>query len=139
MAQYRFPSEAAEVALARSAAPSPISADAEILVLGARGYETAAKGHSGFVCFVYRSWSNDYTSPEFWNPKARAPVCYNAPAARSVLPSYLLRTEWVMAGATKDEMLQRERAAYARHPAMQPERGAMAYMMRQVMAGMPAV
>jgi hypothetical protein len=33
----------AEIALARSAAPESISRDAEVLVLGRNGYETAAK------------------------------------------------------------------------------------------------
>ena len=46
----------AEIALARSAAPSSISAGAEILVLGRKGYETAVKGKNGFVCVVERSW-----------------------------------------------------------------------------------
>jgi hypothetical protein len=40
----------AEIALARSAAPQSISQDAEIMVLGQHGYETAVKGKNGFVC-----------------------------------------------------------------------------------------
>ncbi len=42
----------AEIALARTAAPESISKDAEIMVLGRRGYETAVKGTNGFVCIV---------------------------------------------------------------------------------------
>ena len=42
----------AEIALARSAAPESISQDAEIMVLGRHGYETAVKGKNGFVCVV---------------------------------------------------------------------------------------
>ena len=38
----------AEVALARSAAPESISRDAEVMVLGQHGYETAVKGKNGF-------------------------------------------------------------------------------------------
>ena len=38
-------------------APPSISADAEVLVLGSQGYETAVKGKNGFVCFVERSWT----------------------------------------------------------------------------------
>ena len=48
----------AEVALARSAAPESISRDAEILVLGYHGFETAIKGKNGFVCIVERSWTS---------------------------------------------------------------------------------
>src|SRR5882757_7423635 len=46
----------AEIALARSAAPDSISMDAEVMVLGQHGYETAVKGKNGFVCLVERSW-----------------------------------------------------------------------------------
>jgi len=45
----------AEIALARSAAPESISRDAEVLVLGRHGYESADKGKNGFVCMVERS------------------------------------------------------------------------------------
>src|SRR4029077_6749591 len=63
----------AEIALARSAAPDSISRDAEVLVLGRHGFETAAKGKNGFVCIVERSWTS-----AAWNPKVRTPICYNA-------------------------------------------------------------
>ena len=105
IAQYRIAARDDEIALARSAAPPSISADAEVLVLGDRGYETAVKGKNGFVCFVQRSWAAGFDDPEFWNPKIRAPNCFNAPAARTELPQYLIRTEWVLAGvsAARDE------------------------------------
>src|SRR6478672_1086103 len=96
--QYRMASQADEVALARSAAPAAISDDAEVLVLASRGYETAAKGKNGFVCIVERAWANEYDDADFWNPKIRGPICFNAAAARSVLPGYLRRTEWALAG-----------------------------------------
>jgi hypothetical protein len=40
----------AEIALARSAVPESISRDAEIMMLGQHGYETAVKGKNDFVC-----------------------------------------------------------------------------------------
>jgi len=42
--QYLIADRNAEIALARSAAPESISHDAEVLVLGRHGYETAVKG-----------------------------------------------------------------------------------------------
>ena len=42
--QYLIADRNAEIAMARSAAPPSISADAEVMVLGSRGYETAVKG-----------------------------------------------------------------------------------------------
>jgi len=99
LAQYLSPSQEAEIALARSAAPPSISAEAEILAFGPKGYETAVKGKNHFVCIVERAWSNNYDKPDFWNPTVRQPHCFNQAAARSVLPAYLKRTEWVHGGA----------------------------------------
>ena len=84
--QYLIVDRNAEIALARTAAPPSISRDAEVVVLGPHGYETAAQGKNGFVCIVERAWMSPFDSPEFWNPKNRSPICYNPPAARSVLP-----------------------------------------------------
>ena len=55
----------AEMALAKSAAPESISRDAEVMVLGRHGYETALKGKNGFVCMVWRSWAAGIEDPEF--------------------------------------------------------------------------
>src|SRR5260370_5750358 len=90
----------AEIALARSAAPESISRDAEVLVLGRHGFETAVKGKNGFVCIVERSWTSA-ADPDFWNPKVRTPICYNAPVARSFLPRNIKRTDLILAGRTK--------------------------------------
>jgi hypothetical protein len=67
--QYLMDDRNAEVTLARSAAPESISRDAEILVLGRHGYETAVKGENGFVCIVERSWTSPIDDPGFWNPR----------------------------------------------------------------------
>jgi len=84
--QYLMADRDAEIALARSAAPDSISRDAEVLVLGRHGFETAVKGKNGFVCIVGRGWTSAPDS-DFSNPKVRVPMCVNAGAARS----YLLR------------------------------------------------
>src|ERR1700738_656017 len=96
----------AEIALARSAAPESISRDAEILVLGRHGYETAVKGKNGFVCIVERSWTAPIDDPGFWNPKGRAPLCLNAAAARSYLPRTIRKTDLILAGRTKAQMME---------------------------------
>jgi len=127
--QYMPTSRDAEIALARSAGPAAVSDKAEILVLGAHGYETAVKGSNGFVCFVQRSWGKDFDQPEFWNPKIRTPQCWNKAAASSVLPEFLKRTQWVLAGVSKDEMLARTKAALAAHEIGSPAPGSMAYML----------
>jgi hypothetical protein len=119
----------AEIALARSAAPESISADAEVMVLGHRGYENAVKGKNGFVCIVERSWTAPLDDPDFWNPKLRGPICFNAPAARSYLPLTIKKTELVLAGRSKAQMAEAMSAAFDKKelPAIEP--GAMCYML----------
>ena len=127
--QYLMANLADEIALARSAAPPSIADDAEVLTLGSRGYGTAAKGKNGFVCMVWRSWTAGFDDAEFWNPKIRSPVCLNATAARTVLPAYLERTKWALAGVSKADMIARNAAAVAAKTLMLPAPGAMSYMM----------
>src|SRR5689334_20531245 len=127
--QYRFARREDEIALARTAAPPSISRDAEVLVLGSHGYETAVKGTNGFVCFVQRSWTAGFDDPEFWNPKIRGPNCFNPPAARTELLQNLKRTEWVLAGVSRQQMIERTRAAVANHDFKPPEAGALSFML----------
>jgi hypothetical protein len=86
--QYLETSASAEIALARTAAPTSISGDASVLVLGNHGYETAVKGKNGFVCLVWRSWAGPggFDDADFWSPKFRAPICFNPAGARTILP-----------------------------------------------------
>jgi hypothetical protein len=125
--QYRM-DRTAEIPLARSAAPESVSGDAEVLVLGSHGFETAVKGKNGFVCIVERSWTSA-PDTDFWNPKVRTPICYNAAAARSVLLRNIQRTDLILAGRTKAQVDEAIVAAVAKKelPAMEP--GAMCYMM----------
>ncbi|HTW34712.1 MAG TPA: hypothetical protein VMD53_08840 [Rhizomicrobium sp.] len=127
--QYRMASAEEESALARSAAPPSISTDADILVLGAHGYETVAKGKNGFACLVLRSWTAGFDDPVFANLKIRGPACFNAAAVRSVLPHVLERTQWVLSGVSRTEMLNRTKAEIAAHSYVMPEPGAMCFMM----------
>ena len=119
----------AEIALARSAAPVSISADAEVLVLGAHGYETAAKGKNGFVCIVERGWTAPVDNPDFWNPKLRGPVCLNAAAARSYLPLTIKKTELILAGKSKAQMFEILTTAIDKKELPTAEPGAMGYML----------
>jgi hypothetical protein len=130
--QYLMTDRDAEIALARSAAPEAISRDAEVLVLGPHGYETAVKGKNGFVCAVERGWMSPFDgdfAANFWNPKIRGPLCFNPPAVRSILPLTYKRTEMILAGKSKAQIIDALRVAYEKKelPALEP--GAMSYMM----------
>jgi len=126
--QYLMPTDA-EIALARSAAPKSVSGEADVMVLGREGYTSAAKGTNGFLCIVERAWANPTDAPEFWNPKMRAPNCFNAAAARTFVQIYLMKTRLVLAGKSKAEILQATTSAMDKGelPALEP--GAMCYMM----------
>jgi hypothetical protein len=119
----------AEIALARSAAPESIARDAEVMVLGPHGYETAIKGKNGFVCMVERSWISPVDDSEFWNPKQLSPLCFNAAAARSYLPRTIKKTDLVLAGHTKAQMIEIMAAAIDKRELPAMESGAMCYML----------
>lgn len=129
LARYQIPSPVDEIAMARSAAPTSISGNADVLTFGEHGYETAAKGNNGFVCLVWRSWAAGFNDAEFWNPKLRAPICLNAAAVRAILPGYFEKTQWALSGVSKSDMLSRTKAALAANARVTPDPGAMGYMM----------
>ena len=127
--QYLIPDRAAEIALARSAAPPSISGNAEILTLDRTGYVAAVKGTNGFVCLVERSWDSPAKDPNFWNPKGRGPNCLNPAAARTYLPIITMRTQLALAGKSEDELTRSVAAALdaKQLPGLEP--GAMCYML----------
>jgi hypothetical protein len=127
--QYLMADENSEIALARSAAPASISDGAEVMVLRREGYTTAVKGKNGFLCIVERSWGAATDEPEFWNPKVRAPICFNPPGARTFVPIFLMKTKLVLAGKSKAEIVEATASALDKKelPALEP--GAMCYMM----------
>ena len=126
---YLMTDRAAEVALARSAAPSDISSKATVLVLTPKGYTEAALGTNGFTCIVLRSFSAAPGDANFWNPRVRAPQCFNPPASHTVLPAVLAQIDWVLTGATAADLNARMKKAYADKRFMMPAAGAMAYML----------
>jgi hypothetical protein len=129
--QYLITDRNAEIALARSAAPAAISRDAEVVVLGRHGYETAVKARMvSYALWSEGGWAHSMATDaaNFWNPKVRGPVCYNPPAARSILPLTYKRTEMVLAGQSKAQIIDGIKAFIKQElPPLEP--GAMSYMM----------
>ncbi|MBS0363636.1 MAG: hypothetical protein JSR98_19855 [Proteobacteria bacterium] len=129
LSQYLIADRDSEVALARSAAPPSVSGEATVLVLGAKGYETAVTGKNGFVCVVERSWTGPFDDTGFWNPKVRAPICYNRAAAKTVLTYTFKRTGWALAGWSKPKMEAAMKDLAAKKQLATPAPGAMSYML----------
>ena len=116
LSQYLMPRDA-EIALARSAAPAGISDHATIKVLTTTGYEVAHEGDNGAVCMVMRGFAAPtYTPAQFrdlvYDPSVRAPICFTAPAAKTAMPYYELRTRLALERKSPDEIAQAVRLAY---------------------------
>jgi hypothetical protein len=99
------------------------------MVLRRDGYATAVKGSNGFVCIVERSWANTTDDPQFWNPKVRAPHCFNPPAAKTFLPIFLMKTNLVLAGKSRAEIASAVAAAIEKKELPELAPGTMVYMM----------
>jgi hypothetical protein len=123
----------AEIALARSAAPDNISSHATIKILTLSGFKVAAQGDNGFVCIVMRGWGAPTFSPAFlrdlvYDPKMRAPICFNPVAVKTVLPLQEFRTKLGMEGKTPDEITAGVQAAYSKGDLPKIDTVALAYM-----------
>jgi len=107
-----------EIALARSAAPSAVSAEARVLILRRGGYVVADSGRNGVTCYVGRSWS-----------QAIEPHCYDEEGSRTILPMALRRAELKEQGRSHEE-IEADLAAGLQSGRFQlPTRPAMSYMM----------
>jgi hypothetical protein len=118
LSEYMMPQDA-EIALAKSAAPQNISDHATIRVLTTSGYKAVHQGDNGFVCMVMRGFTG---APTFapaqlrmfinYDPKIRAPICFDPNAVKTVLPYYDLRTKLGLEGKTPDQITEAVKAAY---------------------------
>lgn len=113
---YLMPRDA-EVALARTAAPSSISDHATIKVLTRSGFEVAHQGDNGAVCMVMRGFSAPtYTPVQFrdlvYDATVHAPICFTAPAAKVAMPYYELRTRLALSGKSPEEIAAAVKKAY---------------------------
>ncbi len=76
------------------------------------------------------AWTGAFdNNPEFWNPKNRGPLCFNPPAARTVLPITFMRTKFVLAGQSKDEIHESMKAAVEKKELPEVAPDAMTYML----------
>lgn len=111
---------AEEIALARSAAPAAVSAEATVLVLeeGAQRWVVGAEGTNGATCYVSRTW-----------PGSLEPHCFDPEGARTILPIHLRTSEMGHAGATQEEIDREIEAGVAAGRFRWPSRPAMSYML----------
>jgi hypothetical protein len=132
LSEYMMEPEA-EIALAKSAAPDGVSGRATIKVLTISGYKVLVQGDNGFVCMVMRGWGAPTYTPAanrnlVYDPKTRAPICFNPVASRTVMPYQELRTRLGMEGKGPDQIAEEIEAAYAKGELPKMEAVGFAYM-----------
>lgn len=130
--EYMMPRDA-EMSLAKSAAPASISNRATIKILTSSGFQVVHEGDNGFVCMVMRGWSAPTYSPAplrelVYDTKALAPICFDAMAARTVMPYYELRSKLGMQGKSPDQIASEISTAYAKGELPKREGVSFAYM-----------
>src|SRR5579859_7380588 len=128
-------SQEAEVSLAKSAAPASISGHATIKVFTPSGYRVVHEGDNGFVCIVMRGFTGAPTYTPLpvrtyiaYDPKTRAPICFDPQAARTVLPYYEFRNKLGLEGKTPEQIKEAVQAAYMNGEIPQRHGVSFAYM-----------
>lgn len=111
--------ESEEIALAMSAAPSEVSAAADIYVLKADGPVKVRSGTNGCTCMLARDLHEG----------SRYPICFDREATRTVLHRELMELTLRAKGLSEDDVQRAVVAAYDRGELKAPSQPAMAYMM----------
>ena len=97
------------------------------------GFQMVHEGDNGFVCVVMRGWAAPtYTPAPFrdlvYDPRVRAPICFNPVAAGTALPYYELRATLAMVGKDPEQIASGIAAAYANGQLPKREVAGLAYM-----------
>ena len=99
-AEVRVLSEACEVALALSAAPSHLRADAGVYVLGNSGYEALREPRNAFACIVERNHRDSII-----------PQCFDRSSQNANLQAILDTGRWLRSGKSFEEIGKAREAA----------------------------
>jgi hypothetical protein len=110
--------EAKEIALARSAAPEAVSADATVWVLRDGAFQVAVHGGNGNHCFVQRS-----------QPLSLEPICYDPEGAETIMRWEFEHFRGRTAGSSREELERALAEAVGSGEIAVPKRPAMSYMM----------
>ncbi len=130
--RYLMPRDA-EIALARTGAPANVSDRATIKILTKSGFTVAREGDNGNVCMVMRGFSAPtYTPAQFrdlvYDPTVHAPICFTAPAAKTAMPYYEMRTRLALEGKDPDQIAAAVKTAYANGALPRRAAATFAYM-----------
>jgi hypothetical protein len=107
-----------EIALALTAAPKSIVNDVDVYVLRRGGFVKVRSGSTGVSCLVERD-----------HPKALYPICYDAEASRTILPSQLDVQAMRERGMSEDQIARTTTAGFETGKYKLPSKQAMSWMM----------
>lgn len=107
-----------EIALARSAAPAPVSDSATIWVLADSGYQVAVRGTSGVACYVSRSW-----------PASIEPHCFDPEGAATIMRIHMRQVELRHRGVSHDDEEREIQAGLSSGQFRLPRRPVLSWMM----------
>lgn len=108
---------AREIALARSAAPPSVAAEARVWVFSSGRYIVADSGTSSVQCYVGRGW-----------PQALEPHCFDEEGARTIMPIEMLQSELLHQGIPGDSVKRAVAAGIASGRFRLPQRPALTWM-----------
>lgn len=111
-------SRAAEIALARSAAPPSVSAGSRVWVFTGSTYVIADSGTTRVNCYVGRPWSGSLE-----------PHCFDPEGSATILPIQIRRVERYVAGRSEAEVETEIARGILAGTFRLPSRPAMTYMM----------
>ena len=108
-----------EIALAMTAAPSEITADADVYVLRGTEFVKAKSGTNGCACMVARDLHEG----------SRYPICFDREGAKTMLQREMMEGSLRAKGKSEEEVQRAVDAAYAKGELRLPTKAAVAYMM----------
>ena len=86
-------------------------------------------GAASYRLHLARAWSAGFGDPNFWNPRIRAPICYNAAAAQSQVPETIKRTEVALAGGSESQIREALKSAIKSGALPVAKAGSLSYML----------
>lgn len=101
-----------EIAVAKSAAPETLSANASVWILTPAGYEKAVEGTNAVNCLVTRGWSAPFDTDLFGWTALVAPICYDEISSGAPMHEQFLRAKLGLEGKSHDEIKAAVYAAY---------------------------
>ncbi len=107
-----------ELALALSAAPEHLRAEATVHVLGPDGFSIPQVGTNGYNCVVNRD-----------HPRNRKPICYDSEGTRTILPKVLFMSELMVQGVALAAIQDSVKQGFETGRWTAPQRPGIAYML----------